>query len=106
MVIGRLTLLVIVLNQIGNELVEIGKTEETPMLTADQAAAVAVYLIAHTPGAADELNHRHVSAPQMSCEALGHAAETARGAPPLPSRRCYRDGTMRAVSVAAQSGPN
>ncbi len=53
------------------------------MLTAEQATAVAAYLITYTPGSAEELDHSHVSAWQMSCEALeaiGYATETARGA--------------------------
>ncbi len=40
------------------------------MLAADQATAVAAYLITHTPGTSEELDHSHISAWQMSCEAL------------------------------------
>ena len=40
------------------------------MLTETQASAVAAYLITHTPGADGELDHSHISAWQMSCEAL------------------------------------
>ena len=83
------------------------------MLTADQATAVAAYLIARTPGADGELDHRHVSAWQMSCEALealGYATETARGAllhptPVLPAVQPRWDDTCCVVlSVAEQSG--
>lgn len=71
------------------------------MLTADQATAVAEYLMANTPGASGELDHSHISAWQMSCEALealGYATETARGAllrptPALPA--VLPGGTMR-----------
>ncbi|MFP1646197.1 hypothetical protein [Pontitalea aquivivens] len=113
MAIDVLTLLVIVLNQTGNELVEIGETGETHMLTADQATAVAAYLIAHTPGASGELDHSHISAWQMSCEALealGYATETARGAhlrptPVAPSvLPRWDDLACVALSVAVQSG--
>lgn len=83
------------------------------MLTADQATAVAAYLIARTPGADGELDHRHVSAWQMSCEtlaALGSATETARGAllrptPALPAVLPRRDDAACLVlSVAEQTG--
>jgi hypothetical protein len=113
MAAGRLTLLVIVLNQTGNERIEVGETEETHMLTADQATAVAEYLIAHTPGASGELDHSHISAWQMSCEtlkALGYATETARGAllrpaPALPAVLPRWDDTCCVVlSVAEQTG--
>jgi hypothetical protein len=52
------------------------------MLTATQATAVAEYLAANTPCASGELDHSHISAWQMSCEALellGYATETTRG---------------------------
>lgn len=83
------------------------------MLTADQATAVAAYLIAHTPGASGELDHSHISAWQMSCEALealGYAAETARGAllhptPALPAvQPRWDDACCVVLSVAVQSG--
>jgi len=83
------------------------------MLTPDQATAVATYLIAHTPGAADELDHSHISAWQMSCEALealGYATETARGAllhptPVAPAVLPRWDDTCCVVlSVAVQAG--
>ena len=83
------------------------------MLTADQATAVAAYLITHTPGASGELDHRHVSAWQMSCEALaalGYATETARGAllhptPVNPAALPRWDDTCCIVlSVAEQTG--
>jgi hypothetical protein len=102
-----------VLNQTGNERIEVGETEETHMLTADQATAVAEYLIAHTPGASGELDHSHISAWQMSCEALealGYATETARGAllhptPVAPAVLPRWDDTCCIVlSVAEQTG--
>lgn len=40
------------------------------MLTETQATAIAAHLIARTPGAGGELEHSHISAWQMSCEAL------------------------------------
>lgn len=108
-----LTLLPIVLNQAGNELVEIGETGETHMLTADQATAVAAYLVANTPGASGELDHSHISAWQMSCEALGalgYATETARGALLHPTSVApsvlprWDDLACVVLSVAVQSG--
>lgn len=111
--VGRLTLLPIVLNQAENELVEIGETGETHMLTADQATPVAEYLVANTPGASGELDHRHVSAWQMSCEALealGYATETAPGAhlrptPALPAvLPRWDDAACVVLSVAEQTG--
>lgn len=80
------------------------------MLTPDQATAVAEYLVANTPGASGELDHSHISAWQMSCEALGYATETARGAllhptPVLPAVQPRWDDTCCVVlSVAEQSG--
>lgn len=83
------------------------------MLTADQATAVAAYLISHTPGASGELDHNHISAWQMSCEALealGYATETARGAllhptPALPTvLPRWDDAACVVLSVAEQSG--
>lgn len=83
------------------------------MLTETQASAVAAYLITHTPGADGELDHSHISAWQMSCEALetlGYATETARGAllhptPVLPAVQPRWDDTCCvALSVAVQSG--
>ena len=83
------------------------------MLTADQATAVAAYLVANTPGASGELDHSHISAWQMSCEALealGYAAETARGAllHPTPVAPAvlprWDDACCVALSVAVQSG--
>ena len=62
MVIGRLTLLPIVLNSTQSEIAAIRETEEEHMLTEAQATAVAAYLIAHTPGAAGELDHSYISA--------------------------------------------
>lgn len=53
------------------------------MLTEAQAAAVAEFLVGHTPGANGELEHSYISAWQMACdllEALGHAEATDRGA--------------------------
>jgi len=58
------------------------------MLTEMQATAVAEYLLANTPSSSGELDHSYISAWQMSCEALealGYAAETARGARLLPA---------------------
>jgi len=83
------------------------------MLTETQAAAVAAYLITHTPGADGELDHSHISAWQMSyeaLEALGHATETARGAllhptPVAPAVLPRWDDTCCVVlSVAEQTG--
>jgi hypothetical protein len=83
------------------------------MLTPDQATAVATYLIVHTPGSSGELDHSHISAWQMSCEALealGYASETARGAllhstPVLPGTLPRWDDLACVVlSVAVQSG--
>jgi len=83
------------------------------MLTADQATAVAAYLVANTPGASGELDHGYVSAWQMSCEALealGYAAETARGAllhptPALPAvLPRWDDLACVVLSVAVQTG--
>lgn len=83
------------------------------MLTPDQATAVADYLVANTPGVSGELDHSHISAWQMSCEALealGYATETARGAllhptPVLPAVQPRWDDTCCVVlSVAEQSG--
>ena len=83
------------------------------MLTETQAMAVAAYLIARTPGADGELDHRHVSAWQMSCEtlaALGYATETARGAllrptPALPAvLPRWGDAACVVLSVAEQTG--
>jgi hypothetical protein len=83
------------------------------MLTADQATAVAAYLITHTPGASGELDHSHISAWQMSCEALealGYATKTARGAllrptPALPAvLPRWDDACCVVLSVAIQSG--
>lgn len=83
------------------------------MLTEAQATAVAAYLIAHTPGAAGELDHSYISAWQMSCEALealGYATETARRAalnpmPELPAILPRWDDTSCVVlSVAYQAG--
>jgi pellino protein len=102
-----------VLNWAGNEGIEVGGTEETHMLTADQATAVAEYLIAHTPGASGELDHSHISAWQMSCEALealGYATETARGAllrptPALPAiLPRWDDAACVVLSAAEQTG--
>jgi hypothetical protein len=111
--VSRLTELVIVLNQDGNERIEVGKQRRTPMLTADQATAVAAYLITHTPGASGELDHSHISAWQMSCEALealGYATETVCGAllhptPVAPAVLPRWDDTCCIVlSVAVQAG--
>lgn len=83
------------------------------MLTADQATAVATYLIAHTPGAAGELDHSYISAWQMSCEALdalGYGTETARGAllhptPVLPyTLPRWDDVACVVLFVAEQTG--
>ena len=83
------------------------------MLTADQATAVGEYLIAHTPGVSGELDHSHISAWQMSCEALealGYATETARGAllrptPALPAvLPRWDDAACVVLSVAEQTG--
>lgn len=83
------------------------------MLTADQATAVAEYLISHTPGAAGELDHSYISAWQMSCEAieaLGYGTETARGAllhptPALPAvLPRWDDAACVVLSVAVQTG--
>ena len=83
------------------------------MLAEAQATAVAAYLIARTPGADGELDHRHVSAWQMSCEtlaALGYATETARGAllrptPALPALLPrWDDAACVVLSVAEQTG--
>ena len=83
------------------------------MLTADQATAVAEYLITHTPGASGELDHSHISAWQMSCEALealGYATETARGARlhPAPAAPAvlprWDDVACVVLSVAVQTG--
>lgn len=83
------------------------------MLTADQATAVAEYLIAHTPGASGELDHSHISAWQMSCEALealGYATETARGALLRPTLALpavlprWDDAACVVLSVAEQTG--
>ena len=83
------------------------------MLTADQATAVAEYLIARTPGASGELDHSYISAWQMSCEALealGYATETARSAllhptPVLPAiRPRWDDVACIVLSVAEQTG--
>lgn len=83
------------------------------MLTETQTTAVAAYLITHTPGADGELDHSHISAWQMSCEALealGYATETTRGAllhptpvtPAVPPR--WDDLACVVLSVAVQSG--
>lgn len=83
------------------------------MLTEAQVMAVAAYLIARTPSADGELDHRHVSVWQMSCEtlaALGYATETARGAllrptPALPALLPRWDDVACVVlSVAEQTG--
>lgn len=83
------------------------------MLTETQAAAVAKYLVANTPGASGELDHSHISAWQMSCEALealGYATETARGAllhptPVLPAvLPRWDDAACVVLSVAEQTG--
>ncbi len=83
------------------------------MLTETQASAVAAYLITHTPGADGELDHNHISAWQMSCEALealGYATETAPGAllhptPALPAvLPRWDDAACVALSVAVQAG--
>jgi pellino protein len=83
------------------------------MLTADQATAVAAYLVANTPGASGELDHSHISAWQMSCEALealGYATETARGAllHPTPTAPAvlprWDDACCIVLSVAVQAG--
>jgi len=83
------------------------------MLTETQASAVAAYLITHTPGADGELEHSHISAWQMSCEALealGYGTETARGAllhptPVAPAVLPRWDDTCCVVlSVAVQTG--
>lgn len=83
------------------------------MLTEAQVMAVAAYLIARTPSADGELDHRHVSAWQMSCEtlaALGYATETARGAllrptPALPALLPrWDDAACVVLSVAEQTG--
>lgn len=83
------------------------------MLPETQAAAVAKYLVANTPGASGELDHSHISAWQMSCEALealGYATETARGAllhptPVLPDMLPrWDDVACIVLSVAVQSG--
>lgn len=110
---GCLTLLLIVLNRLLNGAIEIGETEKTHMLTADQATAVAEYLVVNTPGASGELDHSHISAWQMSCEALealGYATETARGAllrptPALPAvLPRWDDAACVVLSVAEQTG--
>jgi pellino protein len=83
------------------------------MLTETQASAVAAYLITHTPGADGELDHSHISAWQMSCEALealGYATETACGAllhtaPVAPAvLPRWDDLACVVLSVAVQSG--
>lgn len=83
------------------------------MLTADQATVVAAYLVANTPGASGELDHSHISAWQMSCEALealGYATETARGALLLPTPVApavlprWDDVGCVVLSVAVQAG--
>jgi len=83
------------------------------MLTADQATAVATYLIVHTPGTSGELDHSHISAWQMSCEAveaLGYGTETARGAllHPTPIAPAvlprWDDLACVVLSVAVQAG--
>ena len=83
------------------------------MLTPDRATAVAEYLVANTPGASGELDHSHISAWQMSCEALealGYATETARGAllhptPVLPAvLPRWDDMCCVVLSVAEQTG--
>ena len=83
------------------------------MLTEMQAMAVAEYLLANTPGASGELDHSHISAWQMSCEALealGYATETARGAllrptPALPAvLPRWDDAACVVLSVAEQTG--
>ncbi len=82
------------------------------MLTETQAAAVAAYLITHTPGTDGELDHSHISAWQMSCEALealGYATETARGALLHPTPAApgvlprWDDVACVVLSVAVQS---
>ena len=83
------------------------------MLTETQAKAVAAYLIARTPGASGGLDHSHISAWQMSCEALealGYATETACGAllHPTPAAPAvlprWDDVVCVVLSVAVQSG--
>jgi pellino len=83
------------------------------MLTADQATAVAAYLVANTPGASGELDYRHVSAWQRSREALdalGYGTETARGAllHPIPAAPAvppkWDDVCCIVLSVAVQTG--
>lgn len=83
------------------------------MLTETQTSAVAAYLITHTPGADGELDHSHISAWQMSCEALealGYATESARGAllhttPVAPAvLPRWDDLACVVLSVAVQSG--
>ena len=82
------------------------------MLTETQAPAVAAYLIARTPSANGELEHSHISAWQMSCEApeeLGYATETSRGAllhlTPIPPTVLPRWDDLACVvlSVAVQT---
>ena len=51
------------------------------MLTEAQAIAVAEFLVAHTPGANGELEHSHISAWRLACEAL--AALDTQGKRPL-----------------------
>jgi hypothetical protein len=59
------------------------------MLTETQAAAVARYLVAHTPGASSGyLDHGYETAWEFACDALGalgYATEAPRGARLLPS---------------------
>lgn len=60
-----LTLLVTVLNYARTVIAAIAETEEAHMLTADQAMAVAAYLVANTPGASGKLDHSYISVWQM-----------------------------------------
>ncbi len=70
------------------------------MLTADQATAVAKYLIAHTPGASGELDHSHISAWQMSCTDAATVVlwRTALEEAPPPGEDAFSAQVDRAVT--------
>jgi pellino protein len=83
------------------------------MLIEAQAIAVAEFLVGHTPGADGELEHSHITAWQLACEALaalGHVTETSRGARLLPSPRLparlprWDDTCCVVLKVAVQAG--
>ncbi|MEE4111012.1 MAG: hypothetical protein V2I24_16785 [Halieaceae bacterium] len=52
----------------GNDRFQVGKLGI--MLTEAQVIAVAEFLVAHTPGGNDELEHSHICAWLVTCEAL------------------------------------